>query len=234
MKIRYNYYVKQQFIHLKEKAIQLRKQGKTYSEIRNELGKIPKGTLSFWFKSMQLTPTQQKRLEKIKTEKMGKGYLFAVEALKEKRKKHLENIRKRVDNLPSALEKTEVQKIAIAILYMGEGAKTRRGSLMLGNSDPQIIKLFLKLLRSCYHPDERKLRCIVQCRADQNVEELEQYWTKITKIPRTQFYKTRIDPRTIGRPSRKLDYKGVCRIEYFSADVYNELKMIASVLTETL
>ncbi len=160
--------------------------------------------------------------------------MAALRTLKEKREKHLLNIRNGVAHLPQVLENFNVQKITLATLYMGEGGKTRRSSLMFGNSDPLLIRMFLELLRHCYKIEETKFRCTVQCRADQDTRQLERFWAQTTGIPFTQFYKTRIDPRTIGKPSRKLDYKGVCRIEYFSADLYNELKIIASVLTENV
>ena len=106
---------------------------------------------------------------------------------------------------------------------MGEVAKTKRGSLMFGNSDPRVIALFLRLLRQCYNINEDKFRCTLQCRADQNIETLERFWSKITNVPLKQFYKARVDSRTIGKKSRKMDYKGVCRIDYFSADLFNEI-----------
>ena len=89
---------------------------------------------------------------------------------------------------------------------------------------------FLYLLRYCYDIDEKKLRCTVQSRADQNVGELEKFWSKITEIPPSQFYKTRIDSRTIGKKSKKLNYKGVCRIDYFSGDLFIELMQIPKII----
>ena len=101
---------------------------------------------------------------------------------------------------------------------------------MFGNSDPSIISLFMSLLRYCYNIDESKFRCTLQCRADQNTKKLEKFWSQITKIPLSQFYKARVDPRTIDKPSKKLNYKGVCRIDYFSADLFIELKQIAEII----
>ncbi|PIR44326.1 hypothetical protein COV23_00575 [Candidatus Wolfebacteria bacterium CG10_big_fil_rev_8_21_14_0_10_31_9] len=101
---------------------------------------------------------------------------------------------------------------------------------MFGNSDPNIIYLFLKLLRYCYDIDENKFRCTLQDRADQNIKKLEKFWRLVTKIPKKQFYKARIDPRTIGKISKKPEYKGVCVIDYFSADILNEFKKIVEVI----
>jgi len=85
-------------------------------------------------------------------------------------------------------------------------------------------------MRKCYTIDEKKFRCTVLCRADQDTKALEKFWLKITKIPSSQFYKTRMDPRTAGKPSRKLDYKGVCVIDYFSADIFLDLMQIPKTI----
>lgn len=48
----------------------------------------------------------------------------------------------------------------------------------------------------------------MQCRADQNIEDLEKYWLSKVKIPREQFYKAQVDHRTIGKPTKKRIIKG--------------------------
>lgn len=66
--------------------------------------------------------------------------------------------------------------------------------------------------------------------ADQDIKKLERFWSKVTSIPLSQFYKTRIDPRTIGKPSKKPDYKRVCRIDYFSTEIFIELTKIVEII----
>lgn len=156
----------------------------------------------------------------------------ALKANKIKRENYLNSIERRVKHLGGFVKNKDIAKIALAMLYLGEGAKRSRshGSLMIGNSDSKIIELFLRLLRHCYNIDESKFRCTLQCRADQNIRALEEFWFGITKIPRNQFYKAQIDPRTIGKKSEKPDYKGVCRIDYFSADILLELMQIPETI----
>ena len=85
-------------------------------------------------------------------------------------------------------------------------------------------------MRNCYNIDESKFRCTIQCRADQDIPYLEKFWLRLTKIPKKQFYGARVDPRTIGKPSLKPDYKGVCRLDYFSARIYNELLVMGKMI----
>lgn len=218
-------------IELRKKATTLRKQGKTYSEIQKELKKqIAKSTLSYWCRDIILPKKYQKRIQEIVLNNAKKGRNIALIVNKIKREKYIQSIASRNIHLTKVFKNRDVAKIALAMLYLGEGSKYRRGSLMLGNSDPFIISLYMYLLRYCYNIDENKLRCTLQCRADQNIKKLEKFWSYITKIPLSQFYKARIDPRTIGKPSKKLDYKGVCRIDYFSSELRIEIKQISNII----
>lgn len=223
--------MRSRYYDLKPRIIVLRKSGKTYSEIRKIIGKnIPKSTLSDWCGSISLSPRQKQRLKFLVKENINKGREIALAVNRLKREKYIQSVKDRINHLPDKLKDRDISKIALAMLYLGEGSKTTKGSLMFGNSDSLTVNLFLRLLRHCYSIDEGKFRCTLQCRADQDVEKLERFWSKITKIPLPQFYKARIDPRTIGKISRKLDYKGVCRIDYFSGDIFMELKQIMAAI----
>lgn len=218
---------------LKEKVIKLRKRGKTYSEIWRNLGKfIPKSTLSYWCKMVKMPVWYTSKIEKLNKENLTKAQKIACLANKERRRNFLQEIDKKNKGTPNLLNNKKISKIALAMLYLGEGSKTMRGSVMFGNSDPVIIKLFIKLLRYCYAIDEKKLRGTLQCRADQNIKELENFWSRTTAIPLSQFYKARIDPRTIGKPTKKSEYKGVCRIDYFSSTTDLELKRLVKSIDE--
>lgn len=216
--------------HYKEKAVALRRQGKTYGEIQKTLGrKIPKSTLSCWCDGILLSKLQHQRIKTHADKKIHKGRLLALAVNKVRREKYLKSIDLRIARLAKTIEHNDVKKIAAAMLYLGEGSKVR-STVAFGNSNPDIIKLFLNLLRSAYKIDEAKFRCTVLCRADHDTAKLEKFWAQITKIPSTQFYKTRIDPRTIGKPSKKPNYMGVCVIDYFSADLFIELTRIGQLI----
>lgn len=215
---------------LYKKAFNLRRQGKTYSEINAVLKtEIPKSTFSCWFRQYKLTPNVEMRIRKNQLVKLHESRVKAHLVLKRRREEYLLSIRDRVKEFSTTLKDRNVGKIVLAMLFITEGRR-RTDSVILGNSDPYIISLFLRVLRFCYRIDEEKLRCTVQCRADQDVSELERYWSRVTGIRRAQFCKVQIDSRTIGKPTRKKDYKGVCRLVYYSADIALELKTIAGVI----
>lgn len=214
---------------LKTKAEGLRKRGFTYSEISKQLGGIPKTTLSTWLSELKLSDAALNELSRKRTVIFQSNHRHASEAKKRKRAEYFVGIEERnLLNIQIGLD-PDFCKISLAMLYLGEGKK-QSGSISFGNSNEAIIKLFLGFLRRAYPVDESKFRVTVQCRADQNIPELETYWQSVTKIPFDQFYKSRVDSRTIGIISKKPEYKGVCRIDYFSADVFNELAVIAKMM----
>jgi len=217
---------------LKKMAIGLRKQGKTYSEIQNILReKIPKSTLSGWCKNIQLSSIQKERIKRIIRQNAKNGREVALRVNRKHRQEYLASIPKRNKHLDGILEDTDTAKIALAMLYLGEGSKGSKNSrLLFANSDPFVIDLYLRVLKQCYDLDKSKFRCTILCRADQNVKKLENFWHKTTKISSKQFYKTRIDARTIGKPSKKPRYKGVCCIDYLSADLFLEVMSIPRII----
>lgn len=224
-------YMKSKFYYLKDKAVILRKKGMTYGQIVKTLGVVvPKSTLSTWFDNITLNKKQEIQIRENILNNITKGQKIALLVKKEKRDKYLKSIDERIKHLSNILKNDDVAKVALAMLYLGEGSKTNRSSLMFGNSDPGIISLFLRLLRCCYNIDERKFRCTLQGRADQDIQELEKFWSEVTKIPRNQFYKARIDSRTIGKISKNKEYKGVCRIDYFSAEIFIELMKVIELI----
>ncbi len=210
----------------------LRKKGNTYSEINKALSvKIPKATLSYWCKGVTLSVAAQKRIALLSAKNLERGRGRALEHKRLRRAEFVDNIKR--DNRPVVdlmQSNMEAKKAVLAVLYLAEGSKTNRASIMFGNSNPTTVKLFVELLRACFYIDESKFRATVQCRADQDPVALRKFWSKTIKIPESSFYKPHIDQRTNGKPTRKKDYKGVCRIDYFSSKLDFELKCIAGLI----
>ena len=215
-------------------AIKLRKQGKTYNEIRKKFP-ISKGTLSYWSKKIKLSEFAQKRLKKNQDSYLRKARLASLANLRIRQTQSLIDIRKKIKPSIVKVMNPEVLKIALAFLYLGEGAKweSHRG-LQLGSSDPAILLLYKKLLKSCYLIDKDKLRCYICYRADQSLEGLIKYWSRTLNIPKSGFYKSSYDKRTIGKPTKNLDYKGVCVISCAGTEIQHELNIITKVFLEGL
>ncbi|MBI4039387.1 hypothetical protein HY388_00990 [Candidatus Daviesbacteria bacterium] len=117
-------------------------------------------------------------------------------------------------NLKSALtNKEEKLQIAGLMLYWGEGAKTGQYTVDLANSNPLIIKLFVKMLREIYNISEERLRVLLYCYANQNVQRLISYWVKITGISQKQFSKPYVRQDFLEEKKNKMPH-GLIHIRY--------------------
>lgn len=109
-------------------------------------------------------------------------------------------------------------RIAGAMLYWGEGTKNGN-RVSLCNSNPQIITLFLKFLRLICGVNNDKLRLILHMYDDQNEKELLGYWSKIAKIPSTQFYKVTVAKGKKGTYKKKSRY-GTIEVRYYNTKLH--------------
>lgn len=132
--------------------------------------------------------------------------------------------------LAEILRDKEVSKIALAMLYLGEGAKSEHDGVRFGNSNPNIIRLFLDLFMKCYQVDVSKFRIRIQCRADQNFKSLEKFWRAVINMHGVRFYPTWSDKRTIGKPTKRQEYMGVCCISYLDTKIQFELVNVGNLL----
>jgi hypothetical protein len=214
----------------------LRAKGKTYSEILKEIStRIPKSTLSNWCRNVILPDWYQGKIDEINKTSFSKGLAVAHASLKIKREKLLSELRIKDEGIVNRIFDKDFCKCALAMLYLGEGAKWKfHGGLMLGSSEPDIVLLYLRLLEICYGIDPKSLKCRICYRADQNINELEKYWSKTTGIPLENFYKTAPDPRTVGKPTRNGNYKGVCAIMGGGTVIQLELEQIPGLILEKI
>lgn len=214
--------------------ISLRKQGYTYSEIREKLQlSISNGTISYVCKNTELTEEQQKRIKELQRKNLAKSRIKAVEANKKAQTIKLAALRTKNLHLTNSIQNHDTRLVALAMLYLGEGAKwkSRRGPL-LANSNPNIIKLYMSLLQKCYQVMPEHCHARVQHRADQNSDELIEFWSNVTDIPRAQFYACYVDKRSIGKQTKNKDYMGVCSVMCPGTYIQLELQEIADIIFE--
>ncbi len=220
---------------MQEKFNQLRKIGKTYSEITKILRvPLPKSTLSYWSSKLTLSKQSLRLLELARKKALLGAQRTSLEIRKRNHHKFLQSLKLANKYLLNKINR-DTKKLMLAMLYLGEGSKyNARSGLALGNSDPGIIKLFIKLLKECYEKSVDQLRCWLSYRADQNLNTLIDFWSKITTIPVGQFYRTKPDSRSIGKRTLKTDYRGVCVVSCLkSTKIQLELETIARLIIES-
>ncbi len=124
----------------RDKAITLRKSGKSLNEITKSLA-VPKSTVRYWCRDIVLSQKDLKRLAErhklgglLTAENRRKERLLKIETLKEEGMKEIGNLSKR-----------DLFLAGVA-LYWAEGYRKGDGEFGFTNSDPRMIKLILKWL----------------------------------------------------------------------------------------
>lgn len=207
---------------LKPKAVDLRKKGISIIKIEKNLG-IPRSTLSGWFKTIKLSDKQKNKLLNDGLKALAKARKKAVIWHNTQKEKRLKQAKHEAISILNKIDITNpyILELTLAVLYLGEGSKKNIETAM-GSSDPLILKFFLAILQKIYKLDIGKIRCELNLRADQNPEITKKFWSKILKLPLSNFKGSHLDKRTIGSSTYK-DYKGVCQVRYGSAAIQRRL-----------
>lgn len=185
-----------------------------------------------WCTGIKLSAAAQKRLDLYVRRKLKEAQTNSANSSKARKLQRKAAAAERASGFELLLSDAQVKRIILGTLYLAEGSKGDRGGPTFGNSDPEIIALYLSLLRSSFDLDESKFRCTLQARDGQDIQSLEKFWGDITNIPKEQFYTARIDSRGKGQLLRKPDYKGVCRIDYLSTELLYEILAIGRIITK--
>ena len=209
------------WVHLKPDAIRMRMSGDSLTSVEKSLG-IPKSTLSDWFKKIALTQQQKIQLSKNRIIALKLARVKAVEwhtLQKENRLKEAEkNASKLLANINT--KSRSIQELALAMLYLGEGIKNNP-ELGLGNSDPLILKFFIKVLETNFKIDKKKIRAELYLRADQDSDAIKKFWSKELDIPVKNF-RYSVDKRTT-RSTTYSSYKGVCLLRCGNVSIQRKL-----------
>lgn len=116
--------------------------------------------------------------------------------------------------LPINLEEGTLWGMGIG-LYWGEGAKRGSGGLRITNTDPKMIKIFIRFLETFFLIDKKKLRFSIQIFNDISPQKALGYWINQLGVDRKQFYKTIIS-RVRGKGTYKYKSEYGVVVMYFN------------------
>ena len=198
----------------KLKAIELRKNGLSYSEIRKFIA-VSKSTLSIWLKDIQLSEQQKSRLSKLQAT----GYIGA------KKNQSIALSRHKKIREFAAKEAIKLVKnpffVAGLMLYWAEGDR-RSGRVQFSNSDSSMIKLMMKWFRKFCNVPEEKFRIGLFIHTLHVREDCHDFWSKVTGLPLNQFNKPYIKPTIFSNRKNKL-YEGTCVIKIHNKDLMSKI-----------
>lgn len=200
--------------NIKNKAIQLRKEGKTYSEILKCVP-VAKSTLSLWLRDVGLSKSQKQRI----TEKKYNAQLRGGAARKTQRIEKTKKIYYDAERSVGKLSERELWLIGTA-LYWAEGTKEKPHRTSVGveftNSDPAMIQLIVEWLKVCCGIEESTIKYALYIHESAELDIVAKiaYWQDIVGFSEKQYkytYYKRHNPKTV-RKNKGTSYNGLLRV----------------------
>jgi hypothetical protein len=204
----------------KEKALTLRKQEMSYSQIKKILG-VGKGTLSYWLKDYPLSKERIKEL--------GANNERRIERYRETRKRTKD---KRLNEFYLE-EKSKIFPltnrdffIAGLFLYWGEGAKTLSKEVSVSNTDPSMINFFLNWAIKYIKTPKEKICITLHLYNDMNVEKEIKFWSKKINMPKRRFSKPYIKQTSLNSINYKRGFgHGTCNARIYDTRLSEKMLM---------
>lgn len=198
----------------KQKAISLRKQGFTYSEILKDIP-VSKSTLSLWLREVDISKRQLQRISIRKHEAQKRGGASRRNARLEKTAK----IHIAAKNEITFLSEREFFLLGV-VLYWAEGSKQSQRIICpmveFANSDPAMIKFFIAWLHKFGNigKDDIVLRLHLHDNHATREREIIKQWSQLLEVPVNVFCKTNFkkhNPKTL-RTNVGAMYKGLISV----------------------
>lgn len=191
----------------REKAIQLRREGKTYSQIMKVVP-VAKSTISLWLKEVGLSVPQQQNITAARIAAAKRG----GEAKRKQRINKQKVLWAKAQAEILEITKHELFLIGV-VLYWAEGTKEKDyhpGSRMaFVNSDPRMIKLFLTWLLDVVGVarDRISIEIFIHENHAYRITAVLQYWIEQTGFSADFFTKVRYKKNIITTLRKKVDDK---------------------------
>jgi len=198
----------------KELAIKLRRQGRTYREILMDV-QVAKSTLSLWLREVGLSKSQKQRI----TQKRLRAGLRGAMVKKQQRIDSTNIIKASAKRDVKHISKRELWLIGVA-LYWAEGDKEKTWSkssmLRFGNSDPNMVKVYIKWLLSILSVDRSQInfRIALHTNNKHRLLEIEKYWLNVTGFSKKYFQRVtykKHNPKT-NRKNIEANYFGLLNV----------------------
>lgn len=208
---------RKRFTHLKSSATKMRKQGKTYSEIR-EVFPVPKGTLSLWLKNVKIPAQNREKMQQRAYRKWKKANRIFIQQVIDKARAKRDATKTKAKNQIKKISKKDLLIIG-SMLYWAEGGKTKRGFLVFVNSDSKMVQVMMRFFREICLIPNKSIKARVQIYPGMNYNKILNFWTRLLKLPKQNFYppQTQISRASSKRKVNILPY-GTIRLAVYNTN----------------
>ena len=212
---------------VKERAVSLRKLGFSIKEIAKTLN-ISISTSSAWLSEVYLSP----EAKQILAQKKILGQIKSSVVIKEKtRQRKVISDAEALQLVKNIEPSSNLDALLCSILYWAEGSKNC-SNVGFTNSDPKMISTFLKLFRSAFVLDESKFHCLVHVHEYHNDLDEKQFWSEVTNIPLSQFFRSYHKPHTGKR--KKTNYHGTISVRYYDSKIAVKINSIYNMYVQSI
>lgn len=213
----------------KEIAFKLRKSGKSFNEIKTELG-IPKSTLSDWFLDQNWSNEIAINLRN----KANIGHIIRIKELNKIRGKNLYKLYEEAKK--EAIEDYQKLKyhplfIAGLMIYWGEGNKASANRCGIANTEPAMIKVFMNFIFNICRISRQKTKAWILLYPDLNEKDCKNYWIHNTGLKYDDFTKSIVIKGK--HKTKRLNY-GVCNFGANSAYLKRKILVWIDLLAKDL
>jgi len=202
---------------LKEKkiALKMRQMEFSYTKIKSKLG-VSKSTLSSWLKDL---PLSRERINKLRSNNSERIEKFR-NTMRGKREAELQKVFAKVKKEIGPLTKRDIL-IGGVFLYWGEGSKTASYTTSVSNTDPDVLRFFVKWL-SLFGIRRDMLRVKLHLYNDMDVSKEVNFWIKELKIPRKCFSIPYIKKSKLSELSYGKGFgHGTCNVKYHDKNMWH-------------
>ena len=205
-------------VGIRTTARALRKRGYSLKEISSRFH-VAKSTASLWVEDIALDAKAEKRLLGI----IKRGQF--ISAKNRRAKTRVLEQRYFDEALEEIRSNPNHEKNVCAMIYWCEGAKDPKNGVVFTNSDPSLVKTFLKLLRTSFLLDENRFHPCIHLHSYHSPRKQLDFWAKITDINKRQFIKPYLKSNT-GKRIRS-GYQGCISVRYRDSDLARRLLAFA-------
>lgn len=207
-------------LNLKTKARELRKAGLSIGNIQKKL-KVSRSSVSIWVRDVNLTQKQFAKLYLNKKTGALRGCMVAALNKIEKRKRITKELLRKGKKEMGKLSKRDRFVIGVA-MYFAEGDKVGE-SIGFSNSDPRAIKFMIDWYREFCKIPEDKFRCNLYIHDNLNELKARKYWSRLIKIPLSQFNKSYIVKNNPIRLRKTKHECGVLKVSASNVNLHREI-----------
>lgn len=190
---------------------------------------VAKSTISGWVRDVTMSEVFIQRLRQGSFHGSQRG-LAKIRAIRNLQ--HAQRVQEATETVRTVLGNADIDswKVVAAIMFWCEGSKRHLSSARFTNSDPLLVRVFLRALRSGFGIRQEKLSALLHLHDYHDEREMIAYWAKVANIPSSQFHRSYVKRHT-GKRKRK-DYHGCISVRYGEANLARRLDAIYHEIAE--